>query len=144
MLAAAARAGARGGKVCGAGGGGCLFCIGDPEDVPGIRAALADRRAHGCSTSGSSAAGWCWKPAPPRRSPEADFPAVDNLAIARVLAEIADLLEIRGENPFKIRAYRNAADTIAHLGARAASLSRGRTARDPGHRQGSRRPASPS
>ena len=39
---------------------------------------------------------------------------MDNLAIARVLAEIGDLLEIRGENPFKIRAYRNASETIAH------------------------------
>lgn len=40
MLAAAERAGARGGKVCGAGGGGCLFCIGEPAAVPAIRAAL--------------------------------------------------------------------------------------------------------
>ena len=39
---------------------------------------------------------------------------VDNLAIARILAEIGDLLEIKGENPFKIRAYRNASETIAH------------------------------
>jgi len=48
---------------------------------------------------------------------------VDNLAIARVLAEIGDLLEIKNENPFKIRAYRNAADTIAHLGEPIAALS---------------------
>jgi D-glycero-alpha-D-manno-heptose-7-phosphate kinase len=41
MLAAARAAGAQGGKVCGAGGGGCLFCIGDPADVPAIRRALA-------------------------------------------------------------------------------------------------------
>lgn len=41
MLAAAKAAGAHGGKVCGAGGGGCLFCIGEPEAVPAIRAALA-------------------------------------------------------------------------------------------------------
>lgn len=40
MLAAARAAGAVGGKVCGAGGGGCLFCLGEPEDVPAIRAAL--------------------------------------------------------------------------------------------------------
>lgn len=40
MLAAARGAGATGGKVCGAGGGGCLFCIGDPDAVPAIRAAL--------------------------------------------------------------------------------------------------------
>ena len=39
---------------------------------------------------------------------------MDNLAIARILAEIGDLLEIKGENPFKIRAYRNAADTVIH------------------------------
>ncbi len=45
-----------------------------------------------------------------------------NLAIARIFGEIADLLEIKGENPFKIRAYRNAADTIAHLGTQIASL----------------------
>ena len=45
MLAAARRAGAHGGKVCGAGGGGCLFCIGDPKDVPAMRAALADNGA---------------------------------------------------------------------------------------------------
>ena len=37
---------------------------------------------------------------------------VDNAAIARLLFEIADLLEIRGDNPFKIRAYRNAAETV--------------------------------
>jgi len=41
MLEAAAAAGAYGGKVCGAGGGGCLFCIGAPEDVPAIRRALS-------------------------------------------------------------------------------------------------------
>ncbi|HVL65657.1 MAG TPA: hypothetical protein VM364_00200 [Vicinamibacterales bacterium] len=41
MLAAAREAGAAGGKVCGAGGGGCLFCIGEPERVPAIRDALA-------------------------------------------------------------------------------------------------------
>lgn len=40
MLAGAADAGAAGGKVCGAGGGGCLFCIGEPEAVPAIREAL--------------------------------------------------------------------------------------------------------
>ena len=48
---------------------------------------------------------------------------MDNLAIARVLGEVADLLEIKSENPFKIRAYRNAAETVAHLGTPVASLS---------------------
>jgi DNA polymerase (family 10) len=35
---------------------------------------------------------------------------LDNAAIARILRETADLLEIKGDNPFKIRAYRNGAD----------------------------------
>jgi DNA polymerase (family 10) len=48
---------------------------------------------------------------------------VENLAISRVFAEIGDLLEIKGENPFKIRAYRNAAETIAHTAERIADLS---------------------
>src|SRR5262245_35446044 len=39
---------------------------------------------------------------------------LDNPAIARVLGEIADLLEIKNENPFKIRAYRNGADIVAN------------------------------
>ncbi len=37
---------------------------------------------------------------------------MDNLAVAKALADIADLLEIKGENAFKIRAYRSAADVI--------------------------------
>ena len=39
---------------------------------------------------------------------------MDNLAIARILREIADLLEIKNDNPFKIRAYRNGADIAAN------------------------------
>jgi len=38
---------------------------------------------------------------------------VDNRQVAQVLAEVADLLEIKGENAFKIRAYRSAAETVA-------------------------------
>ncbi len=46
MLAAARRAGAYGGKVCGAGGGGCLFCLGEPDRIPGDpRGARGERRA---------------------------------------------------------------------------------------------------
>lgn len=45
MLEAARGAGALGGKVCGAGGGGCLFTLSHPDDVPAIRAALAGRGA---------------------------------------------------------------------------------------------------
>jgi DNA polymerase (family 10) len=39
---------------------------------------------------------------------------LSNLAIARILREIADLLEIKSDNPFKIRAYRNGADIVAN------------------------------
>src|ERR1044071_10308441 len=39
---------------------------------------------------------------------------MDNSAIARILREIADLLEIKDENPFKIRAYRNGADIASN------------------------------
>ena len=45
MLDAAQKAGALGGKVCGAGGGGCLFCFGDPADIPAIRQALHEAGA---------------------------------------------------------------------------------------------------
>jgi len=48
---------------------------------------------------------------------------MENLAIARLFAEIGDLLEIKNENPFKIRAYRNASETIAHSAERIADLS---------------------
>ena len=48
---------------------------------------------------------------------------MDNVAVARVLAEIGDLLEIKGENPFKIRAYRNASDTISHTTAPVSDMS---------------------
>jgi DNA polymerase (family 10) len=37
---------------------------------------------------------------------------VDNRQIAQVFGQIADLLEIKGENAFRTRAYRTAADTI--------------------------------
>ncbi len=40
---------------------------------------------------------------------------MDNQDIARIFDEISDLLEIKGANPFKIRAYRNAAETIASI-----------------------------
>jgi D-glycero-alpha-D-manno-heptose-7-phosphate kinase len=45
ILAADSRAVSLGGKVCGAGGGGCLFCFGDPADVPAIRQALHESGA---------------------------------------------------------------------------------------------------
>src|SRR5918998_6814640 len=39
---------------------------------------------------------------------------LDNLSVARILREIGDMLELKGENPFKIRAYRNGADMVAN------------------------------
>lgn len=43
---------------------------------------------------------------------------MENLEIARVLGEVADLLEIQGANPFRVRAYRNAKRTVDGLSAR--------------------------
>ncbi|OGA51582.1 MAG: DNA polymerase III [Betaproteobacteria bacterium RIFCSPLOWO2_12_FULL_62_13] len=40
---------------------------------------------------------------------------IHNADIAAVFEEIADLLEIRDENPFRIRAYRNAARTVGEF-----------------------------
>jgi D-glycero-alpha-D-manno-heptose-7-phosphate kinase len=42
LILRAAGAGAQGAKVCGAGGGGCLFCFGPPDRRDAIRNALAD------------------------------------------------------------------------------------------------------
>lgn len=42
-------------------------------------------------------------------------PSLADHAIARRFRQIADILEIQGENPFKVRAYRTAADTIDQL-----------------------------
>jgi len=38
---------------------------------------------------------------------------MQNAEIARLLTDVADLLEISAGNPFKVRAYRNAARTVA-------------------------------
>jgi DNA polymerase (family 10) len=46
-----------------------------------------------------------------------------NADIAQIFNNIADLLEIKNENPFRIRAYRKAALNIAELGKDVSSLS---------------------
>jgi DNA polymerase (family 10) len=57
---------------------------------------------------------------------------MENPAIARILGEVADLLELKGENPFKIRAYRNAATTVAELPERIATFDAARLQTLPG------------
>ncbi len=47
---------------------------------------------------------------------------LDNLTIARVLGEVADLLELKNENVFKIRAYRSAADLVGQAAETVAAL----------------------
>lgn len=57
---------------------------------------------------------------------------MDNRAVAQVLAEIGDLLEIKGENAFKIRAYRSGADTIAAWGDSVAQMDEAQLRELPG------------
>lgn len=45
-----------------------------------------------------------------------------NADMAGIFEQIADFLEIRGENPFKIRAYRRAAQVIEHLPREVATM----------------------
>jgi DNA polymerase (family 10) len=47
---------------------------------------------------------------------------MENPEVAQVFEEVADLLEIQGANPFRVRAYRNAARTIRDLGGRLADM----------------------
>jgi len=49
---------------------------------------------------------------------------VHNADIAAIFDEIADLLEIQGANPFRVRAYRNAARTVGEFGRDLATLIR--------------------
>src|SRR4051812_25199648 len=50
----------------------------------------------------------------PRASRGGDVPLLANDELARIFYEIGDMLEIQGELPFKIGAYRRAAESIAH------------------------------
>ena len=53
------------------------------------------------------------------------MPLLGNDELARIFYEIGDMLEIQGEMPFKIGAYRRAAESIAHSPAgRGARLPR--------------------
>ncbi len=46
-----------------------------------------------------------------------------NLEIAKVFSDISDLLDIRGENPFRIRAYRRAAQNLESVAEDVASVA---------------------
>ena len=57
--------------------------------------------------------------------------SVHNADIAKVFGQIADLLEIEAANPFRVRAYRNAARELEMLGVPAADmLARGEDLRE--------------
>ena len=47
---------------------------------------------------------------------------MENIDVAKVFNEVADLLEIQGANVFRVRAYRNAARTVEMLGAPVESM----------------------
>ncbi len=47
---------------------------------------------------------------------------IHNADIAAIFEEIADLIEIQGANPFRVRAYRNAARTVGEFGRDLAAL----------------------
>jgi DNA polymerase (family X) len=49
---------------------------------------------------------------------------MDNLTLGRVLHEIADILEIKGENTFRVRSYRLAAESVESLGRDVAEMVR--------------------
>jgi len=48
---------------------------------------------------------------------------IHNADIAEMFDEVADFLEIKGDNPFRVRAYRNAARIVAGLSRNAADLA---------------------
>jgi DNA polymerase (family X) len=49
----------------------------------------------------------------PKRTPAVtDSRIMENVRIAEVLDEIADLLELKRDNPFRVRSYRNAAQAV--------------------------------
>lgn len=47
---------------------------------------------------------------------------MENVDVARMFQQVADLLELRGDNPFRVRAYRTAARTIETMPKRLAEI----------------------
>ena len=120
LIARAGGAGALGSKVCGAGGGGCIAAFADPSDVEAVTGALAEGGARILSCEVDTEG---LRLVPGGTAPTPDWPPWTNSLIARVFGDIGDLLELKAANPFKIRAYRAAADLIGNMGERAADLS---------------------
>jgi DNA polymerase (family 10) len=54
---------------------------------------------------------------------EGTRPASDNSEVARVLAQVAGLLEFRNENAFKVRSYSMAAETISGMSKPVAEIA---------------------
>jgi len=50
--------------------------------------------------------------------------SLDNAGVARVLQQIADMLEFKNENPFKLRSYQMAAETIGSMGTPIAEIAK--------------------
>ena len=73
-------------------------------------------RSTGRSKKPSASAGTAKASAIPPPSPPS------NETIARALDEVGDILEIEGDNRFRVRAYRNAARTLRGLGEEAAGM----------------------
>src|SRR5690554_2185485 len=68
-------------------------------------------------------AGWAGSaPGAPARGSSSQGTSVENAQIADVFEELADLLEFRGENPFRVRAYRNGAHAIRDLDESVAAI----------------------
>ena len=90
LIARAPAAGATAAKVCGAGGGGCLFCYGPPDARAAIRDALAGRRRAPARLHDRAPRPHAWittrRAGSRRRSPTCS--------------------RSRARTPFKIRAYR--------------------------------------
>ena len=58
---------------------------------------------------------------------------ISNYEIARIFTQIADLMEVRDDNPFKVRAYRTAVAQIENLGEELAEFqARGELRQIPG------------
>ena len=50
---------------------------------------------------------------------------MENAAVAAIFEEMAALAEVRGDDPFKVRALRNAAETIENLALNVCTLAQG-------------------